>query len=432
MQAISRRNILLTGAASTAVLGLAACSGKDDKGGGEGELTPETTATLTFSYWDENQTPGIKAHIDKFNEKYPKIKIETSITPWAQYWTKLRTQAEGGNLPDMFWMNGPNITLYASNGQLEPIDDLGKNGAVDWGNYPEALVDLYTIDGKHYGIPKDFDTLGVWYNKTLFDKAGVEYPSDDWDWDEYHTKAKAISDALKGQNIYGVACNLEGGQEGYYNTMLQAGGFVIEDGSSGYDDPKSIEGLQFWADQVADGSMPSLQTLADTPANVMFDNGKAAMMWSGTWIVSELAEKIADKNAIDLAPLPRKERQASVIHGLTTVISAKSANKAAAKAFLALLGTEEAQRKEAELGVANPAFNGTQEAFEKSQPQWKLSVFADAAKNYAYPYPVSKNTAAWNELESNLLPDAFAGKRPVAEVATELASKMNELLAGEQ
>ena len=95
------------------------------------------------------------------------------------------------------------------------------------------------------------------------------------------------------------------------------------------------------------------------------------------------------------------------------------------------MGSEEAQLTQATMGAANPAFIGTNGAFVDSVPGWNLQSFIDSAEDYAVAYPVSKDTQRWNEQETALLPAAFSGERPVAEVAGELATKMNEILAAE-
>jgi multiple sugar transport system substrate-binding protein len=419
-------------AAVAAVL-LSGCGGTAPAQNNAGPAPTDLKADITYGYWDANQTPAMDKLIADFNVKYPNIKVSSQVTPWAQYWTKLQTQASSNTLPDVFWMNGPNFQLYASNGQLEPIASLVDSKEIDPANYPAALNELYSLDGKQYGVPKDFDTIGLWYNKAIFAEAGVALPTGDWTWEQFHTAAKTISDKLKSKGIYGVATNLVGGQEGFYPAMLQAGGNVISaDGkTTGYDDPKSIKGLQLWADLIADGSSPTMAQMSDTPANKWFDNGKAAMTWTGTWMVSEVSAAPV-KNDVSVAPLPKGERAATVIHGIGNVVSAKSANMQAAQAFQAFLGTKEAALEQAKMGAANPAFNGTQQAFVDSVPSFNIQVFEDAASKYAFPFPVSKNTAAWNQLEATLLPDAFSGKKPVADVAKDLATQMNALLAKEK
>ena len=293
-------------AAATAML-LSACggAGASAQAGPASPAPSDLKADVSYAYWDVNQKPAMEKIIAQFNQKYPNIKVTSEITPWAQYWTKLQTEGSSNTLPDVFWMNGPNFQLYASNGQLAPLTPLTDSKQVDPGNYPDALNKLYSLDGKPYGVPKDFDTIGLWYNKAIFAEAGVATPTADWKWEDFHKAAKTISDKLKSKGIYGVAASLTGGQEAYYDTILQAGGNVISaDGKkSGYDDPQSIKGLQLWTDLIADGSSPTLQQMSDTPANKWFDNGKAAMEWTGTWQVSEIKASPVSADA-SVAPLP--------------------------------------------------------------------------------------------------------------------------------
>ena len=273
---MKRRTFLAAASVLGAASTLSACSGQEKSGE---ELNKDTKAELTLFYWDNNQTPTIEANIQAFTKEYPNITITPSVAAYKDYWTKLRTQAEGDQLPDVFWMNGPNIQLYASNGMLAEIDDLKD---VAWDKYPKALVDLYTVEGKKYGAPKDYDTIACFINKEIFAKAGVQVPTGEWTWEEHHAAAKAIADAQAG---FGVVVGLDDAQSSYYNTIHQAGGYVIKDGKSGFDDPKSIEGVQYWADLVKDGSMPDMQVLADTPAKQQFLNGQAGIFWSGSWMV---------------------------------------------------------------------------------------------------------------------------------------------------
>ncbi len=412
--------------------GLTACSADKAAGGGDGAAAnAETKAEITYAVWDENQVPALKQNIADFNKQYPNIQVTVDVTPWSQYWTKLQTQATSGTLPDVFWMNGPNVKLYAANGQLEPLTELIADGAIDPKNYPESLNNLYSFDGTQYGVPKDFDTIGVWVNKAILARADVPLPSKDWTWDDLRSAANTVSSRLGAEGIYGIAAAVSGGQETYYNTILQAGGEVISaDGKkSGYDSPEAIAGIQFWADLLADGAMPTQQQLSDTPANAWFTSGKAAFFFSGNWSTAELSESSIAADIVAV-PLPQGKRKATVIHGLGNVLSADGKHKPAAKAFLAYLGSQEAQQTQADMKAANPAFNNTQQAFVDSVPNFDLQIFLDA-QEYSFPYPSSQHTAVWVALENELLPDAFSGKRPVADVAKELATKMNEALAKE-
>ena len=406
-------------------------------GAGPAAVDPDADPTdvsgeISYAIWDVNQEPGMKALIADFNETYPNVEVSVEVTAYAQYWTKLQTQGSSGTLPDVFWMNGPNFQLYASNGLLAPLAPLEDAGLIDRADYPDAMNELYTLDDEMYGIPKDFDTIAVFYNKDILARAGLDEPTADWTWDDYHAMAKQISDTLGAEGIVGSGDNYDN-QPMVYPAILGNGGTIIEDGVSGYDDPQTIEALQFWADMVADGSMLTPAQNADTSGSVRFINGQAGMMWSGTWQIAPLLDSVVKDQVgvVELPLAPTGERQ-TVIHGIGNVMSADAADDPAAQAFLAYLGSEEAALIQAEMGVANPAFTDTQQAWVDSAPDWNLEIFLAAATDYAQPYPISLNTSAWNKLETDLLPAAFSGERPVAEVAAELAERMNEALAKEK
>ena len=430
---LNRRNFLAFLAFGASATALSACSNSSSSGSAPVEsLAADTTAELTLAYWDKNQTPTIEENIASFKEKFPNVTITTNLSGYDDYWKKVRTQAEGANLPDVLWMNGPNIQLYAENDMLEPLDGVTELG-ISWDDYPKALVDLYTVGGKHYGIPKDFDTIGVFYNKKIFAAAGVEPPTEGWTWDDFHAKAKAISDWGKDKGIWGCATSINGdGQGTYYNTIHQAGGYVIKDGKSGFDDPKSIEGLKCWAEWVADGSVAPPKVVSDTKPNEMFAAEKSAMYWSGDWYCAECVKVFEGREEdIDVVGLPQKEQQATIIHGLGWAVSQHSKNKAAAIALAAHLASKTSQEVEAKNGTAIPAFNGTQDPWVKSFPKWNCQMFVDAAATYAVPYPVSKNTSAWANAEGDYVIPVFAGEKDVEATAKELAAFMNDALSKE-
>lgn len=419
---MKRRTFLAAASTAGAASGLAACSGGQQSSGGSEELTKDTTAELTFFYWDKAQRKTVEDNIAAFNKEYPKIKVTASVASFNDYWDKMRTQAEGDQLPDVFWMNGPNFQLYAGNGMLADLEDVS---GVEWDKYPSALVDLYTFDGKKYGIPKDYDTIACFINKSLFEKAGVTVPTDGWTWDEHRAAAKAI--AAKGG--YGVVVGLADAQVSYYNTIYQAGGYVIKDNKSGYDNPKSMAGIQYWLDLVKDGSLPGLEVTSDTPADQLFLNGQGGIHWGGSWQVSVLREKYKGDEVV-VVPLPKGEQEATIIHGLSYAASAKSKNLAAAKALVKAMTSKSANETEASNGTAIPAYADTQSKWLEQAPSWNLDVFTKAAESYSVPYPASKNTSAWAEKQT-ILNDVFTGKVSVEEGCTKLANEMNTLLEKE-
>lgn len=416
---------------------MAACSnGK----GGSNAATPGTSATpsgadaskkvtITYGMWDKNYQPAVESVIKKFNETHPNIEVKIELTPWDQYWNKLETAAVGKSLTDVFWMNGPNVNKYASNKLLQPLDDQITKNKVDLGNFPKGLTDLYTIGGKTYGIPFELSTVGLWYNKDLFKAANIPFPDATWDWNKVREAAKKLTDPAKG--VWGIAAPMAN-QQGFYNTILQNNGYVISDDkkTSGYDKPEAIEGLKFWTDMIKDGVSPSAAQMTETQPEKMFESGKVAMIYDGSWIVGEFAKIDYTKEKADVAVLPKGKSDTSVIHGVANVINAGTKYPNEAWEFLNFLSSKDAALIFAQSGAVIPAFNGTQDSWVKSVPNFNLRAFIDMIPK-AKAYPVSKSTAKWLDAENEFFNQAWAGKMTVEDAAKQAAAKMNSILAQE-
>lgn len=396
---------------------LAGCSGGSGAGGDD--------VTLTYSVWSQEE--AMQELIDAFETENPDIHVELQVVPWTEFWTKLQVAAQGDTAPDAFWMLGDKFQVYAENEQLLPLGDAINEASVDTSVYPEALVDLFTYDDDLYGLPKDFDTVGLWYNEDLFDAAGVDYPTEDWTWDDVRSAAERLTDPDAG--VYGIAAPLNR-QEGFYNTVAQAGGHIIDEKSSGYDDPKTQAGIEFWTDFVADGQSPTLQEFADTEAVAQFENGSVAMYYGGSFYAQRFYDNAELRESIDVTVLPAGEQRATVINGIQNVGYAGSDHPAEVKEFLLFLGSEKAAKLQAETGAVIPAYEGTQQAWVDAMPEFNLKAFIDQVPE-GVVYPVSANTAAWNALEDEMLPDAWNGVKPVSEVGDELADAMNDALSEE-
>ncbi|MFD0711511.1 ABC transporter substrate-binding protein [Paenibacillus sp. GCM10027626] len=415
---------------------VSACGG----GGGAKENTAGNSAgnasdgnstdkvTITYGGWGLNtMEPVVKA----FNDAHPNIEVKLENTPYKQYWTKLETSATGGTLPDVFWMNGPHIVKYAANGMLADLSENITADQLDMNNYPKALVDLYSLDGKNYGIPKDYDTIGLYYNKKLFDEKGIKYPDASWDWNTLTDAAKQLTDSSKG--IYGFAA-AQAGQEYYYNTILQAGGTIISDDkkTSGYDKPEAIEGVKFLTDMIHVHKVsPTLAQLTETSAADLFKSGKLAMYYDGSWAAVDMMQVDAIKDSVDVAPLPKGKKQGVVLHGLGHVMSANSKHPKEAWEFIKFLGSKEAAEIAGKAGGAIPAFKGGESSWLAFYPNMNVKVFIDQLE-YASPYPVSKDTSVWTTYEDEILKKVWTGEAKAEDAMKELGSKMNEALAAEQ
>ncbi len=386
---------------------------------------------IRYAIWDKNQEEYLQKAADEFMKLNPDIKITIEVTSWDEYWTKLEVAATGGSIADVFWMNGPNITKYARGGVLLPLDDFIANSDLDLSNYPASLVDLYTIDGSKYALPKDFDTIAVWYNKAIFDAAGVDYPSSDWTWEDMVEIAGRLTDTDK--DVYGIASQYNS-QEGSYNTIFANGGNVISEDKtkSGYDSEAAKKGIQCWIDLLEKGYSPSEASLEETPGYIQFESGKIAMLWGGSWRIKEFSqtEEIAD--VIDCVEVPALNgEKASVIHGLGNCIYANTKYPDEAGKWVEFLAGETANTIQAESGAAIPAYTPTVSIWAKSYSKYNAQAYLTAANDYSYAYPVSANTAEWQQYEADYLKVVFSLNMTVDEACDKLAAEMNKVLSAE-
>ena len=145
---MTTRRGMLAGAAALGAAGLAACSGGSGGGGDlPDELDTSVEAEISFAIWDIAQRGAMEQIIEAFNKEYPGVTVNIAVTQFTDYFTKLQTQASGGDLPDVFFMNGPNFQLYASEGLLQDVSELP---GFDSSNYPESMNGLYTLDDVQY------------------------------------------------------------------------------------------------------------------------------------------------------------------------------------------------------------------------------------------------------------------------------------------
>ena len=389
--------------------------------------------TLRYAIWDKNQQPVMQKLCDEFTKANPDIKVEIELTPYkgSEYWTKLEAAATGGTAADVFWMNGLHAISYAQGKMILPLDDLISKNNVDMNAFPASLVQLYTVNDKRYGMPKDFDTNAVWYNKEIFDNAGVAYPTDDWTWDDMVQIAKKLTDPAKG--IYGVAAPLDS-QTTYYNTIFGAGGYVLspDKATSGFDKPETMAGIQCWIDLINEGVSPTLAQTTDTSADALFESGKLAMCWAGSYMTPEYVANDIIKGKIDLVEAPGLNgKKSNLINGLANCIYANTKYPEQAFKFVSWLGGPDAMKIQGESGVVISARNDATQYFSASNPELNLAAYTNQV-DCASVYPCTIDTSKWSQVEMNYLKLAYAGQMTVQEACTKIAEEMNTILAAEK
>ena len=423
----SRRSVLA--AVPAAVLATATGCGDGSSGNPmESEEHHSGPVTLTYGLWDETQMPAMKKIIAEFEKANPKISIRTELTPWDSYWTKLQTAATGGTAPDVFWMTLAYFQLYASNEQLLPLTISIADAKIEMAQYEPAITKGYTWGKDVYALPKDIDSIALWYNKKLFAEAGLRAPDASWGWSDVLAAAKRLTTGT----VKGIAAYLSD-QQTYYNTIPQNGGYVISgDGrKSGIGAPEAIGGLQFWTDMINKYHVsPTLQQMTDTDPQQMLASGRVAMYYGGSWEAVALKAIPYAKQHVEVAPIPKGKVRKTVSNGLGNVIYAKTKYPREAWQFVKFLGSARAAEIQAQTGAVIPATKSMQNAWVASTPEFHLQTFIDEFQ-YNYPFPVSVNTPVWRDYMTKALTDAWTGAKPTASVAKDIARQMDTALSKE-
>ncbi|MBY0758079.1 ABC transporter substrate-binding protein [Sellimonas caecigallum] len=421
-----RKNLKrLTAVGLTAVLGaglLAGCGGKDGE-------SKDGKVELVMSVWDSDQQPVMEKMAEAYNKEHPNVTVKTQLTTWSEYWTKLEASATGGSAPDIITMNVLHVEEYADAGILMDLTEAEAESDLKINeNFPAPLVDGYTVDGKLYGIPKDFDTNAVFYNKEIFDKAGVAYPQDGWTFEDFRKTCEDLQAAGLGEGVYPTAINRNSGQTTYISSVFANGGYLLSEGNekSGWGEQATIDAVQPWLDLVLDGLSPTLQQMADTDPDAMFQGGQLAMYFSGNYMITSYNNTLEGKYGIAKRPT-FNGKDTDIINGLAFSVSANTKHPEEAKDFALWLGSEEAQKIQGESGVCISARNDCQQYFVDAHDEVDCQVFLDNVAN-AELLPHCKVTSELSQVEKKYLEPAWKGEISLEEACKNIAKEQDPIL----
>ncbi|RSK53950.1 ABC transporter substrate-binding protein [Bacillus canaveralius] len=238
---------------------------------------------------------------ENFKKDHPNIEITFETFPQEQYYEKLRMQLSSGEGYDLFTGQMDNMI---DTGLLAPLDDYIQESKMDVSGYG-TMYEAYKVDGKVMTLPYRKSNWMLYYNKTLFDEKGIDYPSDDMTWNEFRELAKEISSGSGNNKIYGAY--LQQWPQTWYMSAVQGGASIIDKNLTPFKDA-----LQLRVDLEEDGSIMKWSEQVSTGAhyNTAFQKGNIAMNIIGDWHVAQLRQ--AEKEGTlkfdwDVAPIPHPE-----------------------------------------------------------------------------------------------------------------------------
>lgn len=405
---VSRRNVLAGMSAAGAALGLAACGGSSGAAGGVPD-SDESHKDFVMTVWGgEEDKNAYQARIDLAKEKFPDYNITLQLIPSENYEQKVQTMISSKTGPDIMQV-AENVNVYASKKQLVPIDDLLSEAGLDLEETFGPVGANYTWEDATYGVPDRSGAMVMYYNKDLFDEAGIEYPTAEWDWDTFLEAAKALTDPSKGQFGYGGV----GWWPQWFSLVAQNGGHVLnpETGAPEVNSPEAVEALQFAYDlyfthEVAPTEVDYSNMGPEMGADGAFQQGLVAMNSTGFWAVGGNAE-IEGLNW-GIAPFFHGKEKAVSSFGSALVIPTAAKNAKGSFEIIQFLTSAEGQAPIADRGQDVPANLELQESDAFLEPEWletdvSLQAFPDSADMIFTP----KFIPEWNEMQKAVT-DAMA------------------------
>ncbi|MEI8198646.1 MAG: sugar ABC transporter substrate-binding protein [Eubacteriales bacterium] len=385
------------------------------------ETTSGTTAAkeqITLKMEEFSSSGGnektLAAMIAAFEKQYPYIKVDLQTIGYDDYFTQLQTKVSGGNTADLFELNYENFVAYASAGALYDLKDAISSTKVDLSGFYKTAIDAYQYKGDQYAIPDSFSNVVLVYNKDLFDKAGIAYPTNDWTWDDIATAGKAIR-AL-GDDTFGFYRPITFNE--FFKASAQNGGSLISADGTKFtiDTPENVKALTGMLDLVNGSNVqPTQEQLGGMGDWDLFESGRLGMIATGIWCFGTFKDA-CDFNW-DISVEPGNTQKATHFFSNAYAVSANCTHPEEALLLAQFLaGSKEATslRVGASWELPPVTYEDVTAAYlSQKDPANRQAVFDSLA--YLITPPVVKQNAELQEIINSYLNKAIAGDLSAAD-----------------
>lgn len=415
---MKKKPLAALGLALAAILAMTGC-------GSAAKSDASSNEKVTIKYSNFTSNGGNEKNLDTivqaFEKANPNITVQVTTLPYKDYATALQTDLAAGTQADTFDIEYANLSSYVANGAVAPLD------GVDASKYKESLLKSYQSDGKQYALPSSFSNVVLYYNKDLFDKAGVQYPTASWTWADETAAAKKITDS--GAGVYGDFQNVSFYE--FYKTLEQTGGkFLNDDGKSvAFNSPEGVKAAE-WLAGKSGTTMPTPAQGAGTPDfdTKLFKDGKLGMLHSGIWVASSFAD--APQNW-DIVVEPGDTQKANALFSNAIAVSANTKNQAAAQKWAEFMTSSEimAQTRISTGWELPPTSDESvlKPYLTKDKPANRQAVF-DALEQVALPPVIGENQQEMVDIITNALGEVEAKRSSAADALKGAADQINALL----
>ncbi|MFF5076444.1 ABC transporter substrate-binding protein [Actinoplanes sp. NPDC000266] len=429
----------LFAAVAAITLSLTGCS--------SGSSSSSDKVNLSYWLWDDKQQPAYQKCADAFTQANPNITVTFTQTAWDQYWQNLTTQLASGSAPDVWTDHASYYPQFVTSNQILDIQPYVDKDKVDLSQYQAGLADLFVKDGKRYGLPKDWDTMALVYNKALVkDTAGLDQltwnPTDGGTFEKAIAAATVDSAGKRGTDpgfdktkvkVYGFLPEWADGGQGQngWGDLAVANGFTFLDKNPwgthyNYDDPKLAETIDWFKHLIDAGYAPGFDKQSKLSRDAIMESGTGAFTVAGSWMAGTyLAGSAKQKYAF--APLPAGPAgRKTAINGLSDAIYAGTKHPDQAWQWVKFLGSAECQNIVGESGAVFPAVkSGTEKALAAHKAAGRdVSVFTEeaAAPGGTFFLPITDHGNEISQIVQDAIQSIVLGQAPSSSEALKKAN----------
>lgn len=398
---------------------------------GCGGEPPVESVELTLFTWTRPGELAINQDLcAEFEVAHPGVRVEIINEPGDRAMDKLQTMVAAGNPPDVMSIHGAYFVPLAANGALLDLGPLiAEDAEFDLEDFYPELVELCRYDGGLYSLPRYTSVYVLFYNKDLFDRAGMGYPDDTWTWDDYLAAARKLTVSSGDPEKRRFGCVIDFWGARIYPWVWAAGGQILDEAGKRclLDQAEAQEALQFLVDLRHTWNVCPPTTMAERRQNIaMFVNGQVGMFQTGAWDIQQMQEAKALR--WDIAPLPKRKQHATLLGMENYAIASGTKHPQEAwELFTFLLGPKaqetmgrEMEKQPSRQSVANGPYLAQDVGYSRK-------AFVDAL-DYAEQAP---NIAEWDRVSHFIqeqLDLIWIGKVSVEEGTGKAARQVTEAL----
>lgn len=322
-------------------------------------------AIVRLGCWGSNdaETKMLDDQIQAFQNKYPNIVIKKEVIT-GDYLQAIQSKIASKTAPDIYYLDVSLASKFMKEGIIDPIDEyLDKE---DMNDFFPNLLEGYQMNGKTYGIPKDYNPLVLYYNKDMFEKAGINPPTT---WEEL----KIAAEKTTKDGVYGLC--IENDPQRFGAFILQNGGKINDGDKPAFNSKEAVEALDFYYSFIKNKTGATFKDMGTDWAGAAFAQKKTAMIMAGGWVIPYMAQNAPDVK-YGMVTLPKGKQNGNLMFTVAYVLNKDSKVKKEAMEAAKFLTGKEGLKIVAESGLAIPSRKSMADVYISKFPERKALIDA--------------------------------------------------------